>query len=76
MAAELTDGRVKQTNIQLTPVGGGRFEIYLNGEKVYDRLEPGEKDFYPSLRAQREVGKKLAAAIEEASKDGVASAHH
>lgn len=77
MAAELTDGRVKETNIQLTPVGGGRFEIYVDGEKVYDRLAPGEKDFYPSLRSQREARKKLVAAIEAAIPEGdLAGAHH
>ena len=74
MAAELTDGRVKETNIQLTPVGGGRFEIYVNGEKVYDRLAPGEKDFYPSLRSQREARKKLVAAIDAAAMEGVGAA--
>ena len=76
MAAELTDGRVKATNIQLTPVGGGRFEIYVNGEKVYDRLAPGEKDFYPSLRSQREARKKLVAAIDAAPKEEAGTAAH
>ena len=74
MAAELSDGHVKETDIQLTPSGGGRFEIYVNGEKVYDRLAPGEKDFYPSLRSQREARKKLVAAIDAADKEGVGAA--
>ena len=55
MAAELCDGKVAQTEITLTPVHDGRFEIYLNGEKVYDRKEAGAGDFYPSLREIRKV---------------------
>ena len=38
MAAELTEGRVRETSIALTPVGDGRFEIYVNDRKVYDRI--------------------------------------
>jgi predicted Rdx family selenoprotein len=67
VAAELAEGHVKETNIQLTPVGGGRFEIYVNGEKVYDRLDPGGKDFYPSLRTIRQAKKLLTEALEEAA---------
>jgi predicted Rdx family selenoprotein len=26
--------------VTLTPVGQGRFEIYLNGEQLYDRKNP------------------------------------
>ena len=65
MAAELCDGRVRETDITLTPVHGGRFEIYLNGEKVYDRKEAGPADFYPSLKEMRKVKDKLAEAIAE-----------
>ena len=54
MATELSDGHIRETDITLTPVHEGRFEIYLNGTKVYDRKEAGEKDFLPSLR---EIGK-------------------
>lgn len=63
MAAELCDGHVRETDIILTPVHGGRFEIYLNGEKLYDRTEPGAADFYPSLKAMRAVKDRLAEAI-------------
>ena len=58
MATELADGHIRETDITLTPVHEGRFEIYVNGEKVYDRKEAREgameKDFLPSLR---EIGK-------------------
>ncbi|MBI4312122.1 MAG: hypothetical protein HY681_10120 [Chloroflexi bacterium] len=46
---------MKETSIILTPASDGRFEVYLDGEKVYDRKEAGEGDFYPGLRALRKV---------------------
>jgi hypothetical protein len=58
VATELADGHIKETDITLTPVHEGRFEIYINGKKVYDRKEAREesleKDFLPALR---EIGK-------------------
>jgi predicted Rdx family selenoprotein len=60
VAAELTDGRVRETAIALTPAGDGRFEIYVNGTKIYDRKEAGESgDFLASLRKIREVKQTL-----------------
>ena len=53
------------TDIILTPVAGGRFEIYLNDEKVYDRLEAGEHDMYRGLRAMRQARKGLLSALGE-----------
>ncbi len=64
MAAELSDGRVRETNIMLTPVGEGRFEIYVNGKKIYDRKEAGDADFYPSLREIRKVRNALVDALD------------
>lgn len=63
MAAELAEGRVRDTDITLTPVHGGRFEIYVNGAKVYDRTAPGAADFYPSLKEIRKAKDALAAAV-------------
>jgi predicted Rdx family selenoprotein len=54
VATELADGHIRETDITLTPVHEGRFEVYINGKKVYDRKESGDKDFLPSLR---EIGK-------------------
>ena len=54
MATELADGHIRETDITLTPVHEGRFEIYINGKMVYNRKEAGDKDFLPSLR---EIGK-------------------
>ncbi len=55
----MAEGHVRETSIVLTPVGDGRFEIYLEGEKVYDRQEGGESDFYPSLRTIRKIKPQL-----------------
>jgi predicted Rdx family selenoprotein len=64
VAAELAEGNTRQTDITLTPVHGGRFEIYVNGTKVYDRKEvTGAADFYPSLNEMRKAKDVLAEAI-------------
>ena len=63
MAAELSDGHVRETDITLTPVHEGRFEIYVNGKKVYDRKDAGAADFYPSLREIRKAKEVLSAAL-------------
>jgi len=48
-------------------VHGGRLEIYVNGDKVYDRKEvTGAADFYPSLKEMRKAKDVLAAAISAA----------
>jgi predicted Rdx family selenoprotein len=55
---------VRETDITLTPVHGGRLEIYVNGTKVYDRKEAeGAADFYPSLKEMRKAKDVLAEAI-------------
>ena len=64
MAAELSDGHVRETDITLTPVHEGRFEIYVDGQKVYDRREPGAADFYPSLKEIRKAKEVLSAALQ------------
>ena len=66
MATELCDGRIKETDKTLTPVHEGRFEVYINGKKVYDRKEAGEKDFLPSLREIGKAKQVLSEAIEGA----------
>lgn len=63
MATELSDGHIRETDITLTPVHEGRFEVYLNGTKLYDRKEAGDKDFLPSLREIGKVKQALREAI-------------
>jgi predicted Rdx family selenoprotein len=50
VAAELASINYKETAITLTPSDTGRFEVYLDGKKLYDRKEPGAVDFLPALR--------------------------
>ena len=66
MATEISDGHIKETDITLTPVHEGRFEVYVNGNKVYDRKEAGEKDFLPSLREIGKAKQVLGEAIQSA----------
>ena len=40
MAAQIVAGHNREVAVALTPVGEGRFEIYVNGEQVYSRKEP------------------------------------
>ena len=62
----MAEGHVKETNIQLTPVHGGRLEVYVDDQKVYDRMEAGSGDFYPGLRAMLEARKALVSALDSA----------
>ncbi|MBV9600073.1 MAG: Rdx family protein [Chloroflexi bacterium] len=57
----------------LTPVGQGRFEIYLNGEQLYNRKEPPTdtvKDPIGDVRGSSSVAEmvrtKLMTALENA----------
>ena len=50
MAAELSSINYRETAITLTPAEKGRFEVYLDGKKLYDRKEEGAVDFLPALK--------------------------
>ena len=63
MATEISDGHIREIDITLTPVHEGRFEVYVNGNKVYDRKEAGDKDFLPSLREMGKAKQVLREAI-------------
>jgi predicted Rdx family selenoprotein len=63
VATELSDGHIRETDITLTPVHEGRFEVYVNGTKIYDRKEAGDKDFLGSLREIRKAKQVLTDAI-------------
>jgi predicted Rdx family selenoprotein len=39
--------------ISLTPGANGRFEVYLDGEKIFDRKEEG--NIYPDLSVVRKM---------------------
>src|SRR5438552_1850372 len=59
-------GRARERDITVTPVRGGRLEILVNGETVYDRNAEGTADFYPSLKEMRKAKVVLADAIAKA----------
>jgi len=40
VAAQIVAGHNRDVAVTLTPVGEGRFEIYLNGEQIYSRKDP------------------------------------
>ena len=70
MATEISDGHIREIDITLTPVHEGRFEVYVNGAKVYDRKEAGDKDFLPSLREMGKAKQVLREAIGEPVPEG------
>ncbi len=63
MANEFFSTFNKDVAISLTPGANGRFEVYLDGEKIFDRKEEG--NIYPDLsvvrRLKKVVQEKLAA---------------
>ncbi len=73
MAAQICAGRNREVGVTLTPVGQGRFEIYLNGDQLYNRKEPPEevKDKIGDVRGSSSVAEmvrtKLLSALEKAS---------
>ena len=56
MAAELSSINYRETAITLTPSDSGRFEVYLDGKKLYDRRE--------TIKT-REAGREVERAIKD-----------
>ena len=57
--------------LTLTPVGGGRFEVYLNGEELYNRKSPPAidkpiADVRTIVSLAEEIRGKLMAALDAA----------
>jgi len=50
VVADLSSINYRETAITLTPSDSGRFEVYLDGKKLYDRKAPGAVDFLPALK--------------------------
>ena len=59
MAAELSSINYRETAITLTPSDSGRFEVYLDGKKLYDRKEAGAVDFLPALREIHKIRESI-----------------
>jgi predicted Rdx family selenoprotein len=65
MATELYAVCGNDLALQLTPAGSGRFEVYLDGNKIWDRREAEGKP-YPSLAIVRDIRQVVIAAVQEA----------
>ena len=48
--------------ISLTPGSNGRFEVYLDGEKIFDRKEEG--NIYPDLSRVRQLKEVIKAKLD------------
>jgi predicted Rdx family selenoprotein len=48
--------------ISLTPGANGRFEVYLDGEKIFDRKEEG--NIYPDLGRVRQLKQVIKAKLD------------
>jgi predicted Rdx family selenoprotein len=48
--------------ISLTPGANGRFEVYLDGDKIYDKKE--EDNVFPNLARIRELKQVIQAKLE------------
>jgi hypothetical protein len=75
-------GRNREVAVTLTPVSGGRFEVYLNGEELYNRKSPPAidkpiADVRTIVHLADEIRGKLTAAIEaaDAAQPTAAAAH-
>lgn len=66
VAAELSSINYRETAITLTPSDTGRFEVYLDGKKVYDRKEAGAVDFLPALREIHKIRDSIRQVFAEA----------
>jgi len=73
LAAQICAGRNREVGVTLTPVGQGRFEIYLNGQQLYNRKEPPAdvKDAIGDVRGAVSIGElvrtKLLSSLEAAT---------
>ena len=66
VAAELCSVNYRETAITMTPAEKGRFEVYVDGKKVYDRKEPGAVDFLPALREIHKIRDAIGPTVAEA----------
>ena len=55
MANELFRACGTDVGFTLTPGGQGRLEVYVEGEKIYDKLEEGSYPDLTRVRAMRNV---------------------
>ncbi len=64
MATEFFRQFGNQVGISLTPAANGRLEVYVDGEKIFDRHEEDGK--YPDLTRVRELRNVIQAKVDAA----------
>jgi predicted Rdx family selenoprotein len=57
MATEIWHEFEADAPVTLVPVGGGRLEVYADGEKLYDRKAEGGA--YPDMKRVREIKREI-----------------
>lgn len=62
-ATELYSAGGKDMGVAFTPVGKGRFEVYLDGELVYNNKEHDTSGI--TIESIRAIGKQIKAKLEE-----------
>jgi selT/selW/selH-like putative selenoprotein len=48
--------------VSLTPGANGRFEVYLDGEKIFDKIEEG--NVFPELKRVRDMKKVIQSKLD------------
>jgi predicted Rdx family selenoprotein len=48
--------------VSLTPGANGRFEVYLDGDKIFDKIEEG--NVFPELKRVRDMKKVIQSKLE------------
>jgi hypothetical protein len=69
LATQIVAGRNREVAVALTPAAQGRFEVYLNGEELYNRKTPPAidrpiADVRTMVHLADEIRGKLNAALE------------
>jgi len=62
MATEIFHEFESDAPVTLIPVGGGRLEVYANGQKLFDRK--AEDGAYPEMKRVREIKRQIQQMID------------
>jgi predicted Rdx family selenoprotein len=64
MATEIFHEFEADAPVTLIPVGGGRLELYANGEKLFDRKAEGGA--YPEMKRVRQIKAEIRKRLDSA----------
>ncbi len=65
MATEIWHDFGEDAPVTLIPVADGRLEVYVNGDKLYDRKAEGGA--YPEMRRVRDIKAEIKRRLESAA---------